>query len=54
VPLAEGLASHAGFGRDVADRASGVDTHAQAPAAFGAERGIRVKHESLLLVRVRS
>jgi hypothetical protein len=54
VPLAEGLAGHAGFGGDVADRTSRVDAFAETPAAFGAERGVRVKHESLLLVRVRS
>jgi hypothetical protein len=54
VPLAERLAGHTGLGGDVADRASLIDALAQAPTAFGAERGIRVKHESLLLVRVRS
>src|ERR687898_1058672 len=54
VPLAEGLASHAGLSGDVADRPPRIDAPAEPPPAFRRERGVRVGHESLLLVRVRS
>src|SRR6266508_2810005 len=46
VPPAERLTGDSRLGRDVADRAAGVDPLAQATASLGGERRVRVKHRA--------